>query len=133
MSASNSYTCWIGVDDSFVETAESCGVAEFLKRALDDLSRSADLDAAVIKASQVSCSAAPKPSGEAPQCGAETRVALGLALYRGGARSILRAAISAIQAMVDDSAQLPEAHKAVSSVHFQHGNIQFADGSEQSL
>lgn len=90
-----------------------------MKRAQGDLSRSADLDAAVIKASQRSCSTALEIATEAPQCGVETRAALGLALYRAGARSILQAAVSAVQAMVDDSAPLPEAHKAVSSVHFQ--------------
>ena len=42
------------------------------------------------------------------------RAAVGLALYRSGARAALEAAINSVQAMVDDSAPLPDAHKAVS-------------------
>ena len=41
------------------------------------------------------------------------RAMLGAAMYRSGARAALRAAIGATQAMVNDSAPLPEAHKAV--------------------
>ena len=42
------------------------------------------------------------------------RAAVGLALYRSGARAALEAAINSVQAMVDDSAPLSDAHKAVS-------------------
>lgn len=96
---------------------ECCGAIAFLKRALHGLSASAAPDAATIEAAQLPLSEdAPEATAQALQISVEERAAVGLALYRSGARAALKDAISATQAMVDDSAPLSEAHTAVSSV-----------------
>ena len=97
--------------------SECCGVVAFLKRALHDLSATAGPDAATLEAAQPPRHEhAREATGQALQISVEERAAVGLALYRSGARAALEAAISATQAMVDDSAPLPEAHTAVRSV-----------------
>lgn len=98
---------------------ECSGIVAFLKRALCDLSATAATDAATLEAAQLLLNEhAPEATGQALQISVEERAAVGLALYRSGARAALEAAISATQAMVDDSAPLPEAHTAVRSVSF---------------